>query len=115
MAYAIHFTGQYNKQFQNYNLIYYVDAHGDGTEIASIKRCSIWIERDDEISYGQDEFKVSVWVLATTWGRYEDVVTIELHVGLDILPAIRIPLIIKAITFPIEYPLAKYVHKPTIK
>ncbi|XP_060878823.1 uncharacterized protein LOC132951124 [Metopolophium dirhodum] len=90
------------------------NAYGDGTEIASIKRCSIWIERDDEILYGQDEFKVSVWVLATTWGRYEDVVTIELHVGLDILPAIHIPLIIKAITFPIEYPLAKDVHKPTI-
>ncbi|KAL5241988.1 hypothetical protein ACI65C_009398 [Semiaphis heraclei] len=90
------------------------NAYGDSTEIASIKRCSIWIEGDDKISYGQDEFKVSVWVLATTWGRYEDVVTIELHVGLDILPAIHIPLIIKAITFPIEYPLSKDIHKPTI-
>ncbi|XP_060835603.1 uncharacterized protein LOC132918408 [Rhopalosiphum padi] len=90
------------------------NTYEDNIEITSKKCCAIWIERDDEILYGRDEFKVSIWVLATTWGRYEDVVTIELHVGLDILPAIHIPLIINAITFPIEFPLAKDVHKPTI-
>ncbi|XP_027850429.2 uncharacterized protein LOC114129790 [Aphis gossypii] len=90
------------------------NTYEDSMGIASKKCCSIWIERDDNILNGQDEFKVSIWVLATTWGRYEDVVTIELHVGLDILPVIHIPLIINAITFPIEFPLAKDVHKPTI-
>ncbi|XP_025205925.1 uncharacterized protein LOC112602183 [Melanaphis sacchari] len=91
------------------------NTYQDSIENATKKCCTIWIERDDKIGYRQDEFKISVWVLATTWGRYEDVVTIELHVGLDILPAIHIPLIINAITFPIEFPLAKDVHNPTIK
>jgi len=81
----------------------------------SKKYCSIWIERDDEELYGHDEVKVSVWVLATAWGRYEYVVTVELHVGEEILPAVHIPLIVQAITFPIEFPFATHVHTPIVK
>lgn len=75
----------------------------------------IWIEKDDDTLKGEDEIRVSVCVLATVWGRYQGLLTIELHVDTEILPAVYIPLIVQAITFPIEYPLALNVHKPTIK
>lgn len=92
-----------------------VTNEGENETFVSINRCMIWIEKDDEILTGHDEVRVSVWVLATAWGRYQDTLTIELHVGSDILPAILIPIVVQAITFPIEYPLAIDVHKPTIK
>lgn len=86
-----------------------------GEKCMSKKCCLIWIEHDDEVLKGQDEVTVSVWVLATAWGRYSDVLTITVHIGTDILPAIHIPLVIKAITFPIEFPFTTNVHRPTIK
>lgn len=92
-----------------------VDASEKGAKLMSKKCCSIWIERDDEVLYGHDELKVSVWVLATTWGQYEDVLSVQLHVGTEILPTVRIPLIVQAITFPIEFPFNTHVHAPTVK
>lgn len=98
-----------------YGFTHYVDTSKESVTFMSKKCCSIWIENDDEILNGLDEFKVSVWILATTWGRYDDVVIIELHVGTEVLPAIHIPLVIQAITFPIEFPFSKDIHNPTVE
>lgn len=94
-------------------LFFYFEENSAKSE--SGNQCSIWVENDDEFLAGKGELSVSVWVLTTTWGRYEDVVTIRFHVGTNVLPAIRIPLSIEAITFPIEFPLATNAHQPTVK
>lgn len=93
--------------------------------IVGRKRCAIWLENDEQdVLNGPDGlFKVSVWVLATAWGQYKDVMTIELRVKTGdgdveydyVLPTVRIPLVVQAVTHPIEFPLAANVHIPTVK
>lgn len=87
------------------------------TEDVSKKHCLIWIEKDNHVlSDLNEQFAVSIWVLVTTWGWYKDTVILEFHVGTKTLPTIRIPLIIQAVTFPLEFPLAcAEGQEPTIK
>lgn len=92
----------------------------EGTEETAVsgqkKRCAIRIENDDRVLDGRGELVVSVWATATAWGRYEDVVTVQLRVNDDDLPAVRVPITVVAVTFPIEFPLATGLRAPpTIK
>jgi hypothetical protein len=77
--------------------------------------CRIWIQRDDEALSGNEELEVSVRVLTTAWGQYEDTVSIELQVGTEILPELRIPIVVRVITAPLEFPLAVDRSQPTVK
>lgn len=122
-----HFRETYDRAYNSpiiYIIIYRiflnsVDALAEECpEFASPERtrqCRIWIEKDDEALSENGTLEVSLWALATTWGRYEDTVSIELHVGADILPAVHIPLVVHAITSPLEFPLSVDVHRPTVK
>ncbi|XP_050441520.1 uncharacterized protein LOC126846275 [Adelges cooleyi] len=73
---------------------------------ASNTHCVVWLDVVNSELAGQAEFILSVSALATVWGEYEDEVSIELHAGDDVLPAIRIPIAVLAVTYPVEFPLA---------
>lgn len=76
----------------------------------------VWLDpADDRTLDGHDELDVSVWALATAWGRYEDMVTIEIGAGDVTLPTVRVPVVITAVTFPMEFPLAADVREPTVE